>query len=113
MMLIKQESMMTMKAYQELYQSSIAYGIRNGLIAEEEKKKLREKIDETDEKNEKIAEDIEKLEKEIEQLIKADEEERNEIKEKHRQEVNVKEDQIKMLKGEIKNKWEIISKQMG
>ena len=46
-------------------------------------------------------------------MIKADEEERNEIKEKHRQEVNVKEDQIKMLKGEIKNKWEIISKQMG
>ena len=46
-------------------------------------------------------------------LIKADEEERNEAMEKHRQEVNVKEDQIKMLKGEIKNKWEIISKQMG
>ena len=113
MMLVKQESMMTMKAYQELYQSSIAYGIRNGLIAEEEKKKLKEKIEETDEKNEKLAEDIEKLEKEIELLIKADEEEREEAKEKHRQEVNVKEDQIKMLKGEIKNKWEIISKQMG
>ena len=63
MMLVKQESMMTMKAYQELYQSSIAYGIRNGLIAEEEKKKLKEKIEETDEKNEKLAEDIEKLEK--------------------------------------------------
>ena len=63
MMLIKQESMMTMKAYQELYQSSIAYGIRNGLIAEEEKKKLREKIEDIDEKNEKITEDIEKLEK--------------------------------------------------
>ena len=63
MMLIKQESMMTMKAYQELYQSSIAYGIRNGLIAEEEKKKLKEKIEETDEKNEKIADDIEKLDK--------------------------------------------------
>ena len=112
-MLIKQESIMTMKAYQDLYQSSIAYGIRNGLIAEEEKKKLREKIEETDEKNEKIAEDIERLEKEIELLIKTDEEERNEIMEKHRQEVNVREDQIKMLKGEIKNKWEIISKQMG
>ena len=113
MMLIKQESMMTMKAYQELYQSSIAYGIRNGLIAEVEKKKLKEKIEETDEKNEKIKEDIEKLEKEIELLIKTDEEERNEANEKHKQIVDVKEDQIKMLKGEIKNKWEIISKQMG
>ena len=39
MMLVKQESVMTMKAYQDLYISSVAYGIRNGLIAEEEKKK--------------------------------------------------------------------------
>ena len=52
------------------------------------------------------------MEKEIEKLIKEDEEERNELNEKHRQEVNIKEDQIKMLKGEIKNKWEIISKQL-
>ena len=112
-MLVKQESVMTMKAYQDLYQSSIAYGIRNGLIAEEEKKKLRDQIEKTDEKNEKLEEDIEKLEKEIELLIKNDEEERKEAQEKHLQEVAVREDQIKMLKGEIKNKWEIISKQMG
>ena len=46
-------------------------------------------------------------------LIKTDEEERNEEMENHRQEVNVIEDQIKILKGEIKNKYEIISKQMG
>ena len=113
MMLVKQESMMTIKAYQDLYQSSIAYGIRNGLIAEEEKKKLKEKIEDVEKKNEKIKDDIDKLEKEIELLIKTDEEERIEANEKHRQEVSVKEDQIKMLKGEIKNKWEIISKQMG
>ena len=113
MMLVKQQSAMTMKAYKDLYQSSIAYGIRNGLIAEEEKKKLKTKIEEYDEKNEKLEEDIEKLEKEIEALIKSDEEERNEIREKHRQQVDIAEDQIKMLKSEIKNKWEIISKQMG
>ena len=38
---------------------------------------------------------------------------RNKVNKKHKQIVDVKEDQIKMLKGEIKNKWEIISKQMG
>jgi dynein light intermediate chain len=113
MMLVKQESVMTMKAYQDLYQSSIAYGIRNGLIAEEEKKKMRTEIEIIDEKNEKLEEDIEKLEKEIELLIKNDEEERREVQEKHLQEVAVREDQIKMLKSEIKNKWEILSKQMG
>ena len=113
MMLVKQESVMIMKAYQDLYQSSVVYGIRNGLIAEEEKKKLRQKIEKTDEKNEKLEENIEKLEKEIELLIKNDEEERREVQEKYLQEVTVKEDQIKMIKGEIKNKWEILSKQMG
>ena len=113
MMLVKQESAMTMKAYQDLYQSSVAYGIRNGLIAEEEKKKLKEKIEKTDEKNEKLQEDIDKLEKEIELLIENDEEERKILQENHLREVADREDQIKLLKGEIKNKWEILSKQMG
>ena len=113
MMLVKQESVMTMNTYKDLYQSSIAYGIRNGLIAEEEKKKLRIKIEKTDEKNEKLQEDIDKLEKEIELLIKNDEEERKILKENHLKEVENREDEIKILKGEIKNKWEIISKQMG
>ena len=113
MMLVKQESAMTMKAYQDLYQSSVAYGIRNGLVAEEEKKKLKEKIEKTDEKNEKLQEDIDKLEKEIELLIKNDEEERKILQENHLREVADREEQIKLLKGEIKNKWEILSKQMG
>ena len=60
-----------------------------------------------------MEEDIEKLEKEIELLMKNDEEERKEAQEKHLQEVAVREDQIKMLKGEIKNKCEILSKHMG
>ena len=113
MMLVKQESAMTMKAYQDLCQSSVAYGIRNGLIAEEEKKKLKEKIEKADEKNEKLQEDIDKLEKEIELLIKNDEEERKILQENHLREVAYREDEIKLLKGEIKNKWEILSKQMG
>ena len=113
MMLVKQESAMTMKAYQDLYQSSVAYGIRNGLIAEEEKKKLKEKIEKTDEKNEKLQEDIDKLEKEIELLIKNDEEERKILQENHLREIADREETIKLLKGEIKNKWEILSKQMG
>jgi dynein light intermediate chain len=113
MMLVKQESVMTMKAYQDLYQSSVAYGIRNGLIAEEEKKKLKEKIEKADEKNEKLQEDIDKLEKEIELLIKNDEEERKILQENHLREIADREETIKLLKGEIKNKWEILSKQMG
>ena len=92
MMLVKKESEMTVKAYQNLYQSSIAYGIRSGLIIEEEK-------------------NIEKLEKEIEFLTKHDQEERERINEEHKQKVDFAEDRIKTLKNDIKNKWEILSKQ--
>ncbi len=98
MMLVKHESVMTMKAYQDLYQSSVAYGIRNGLIAEEEKKKLKEKIEIADEKNEKLQEDIDKLEKEIELLIKNDEEERKILQENHLREVAGREETIKLMK---------------
>ena len=112
MMLVKKESVMTMKAYQDLYISSVSYGIRNGLIAEEEKKKMKLQIEKTDEKNEKLQEDIDKLEKEIDALIKSDEEERKLAQEKHLKEVEDTEEAIKMLKGEIRNKFEILSKQM-
>ena len=42
---IKKELNMTVNSYQSLYESSIAYGIRTLLLAEEEKKKLTDEID--------------------------------------------------------------------
>ena len=82
-------------------------------LLKKKKKKLKEKIEKADEENEKLQEDIDKLEKEIELLIKNDEEERKILQENHLKEVADREDEIKLLKGEIKNKWEILSKQMG
>ena len=62
---IKKEFEITISSYQTLYESSIAYGIRVLILAEEDKKKIRENI-------EKCENDIEELEyqiKEIERLI--------------------------------------------
>ena len=111
MMLVKKESEMTVKAYQNLYESSIAYGMRSGLIAEEQKKSFSEKIEKIDEENENLEKKIEQLEKEIEFLTKHDQEERERINEEHKQKVYFAEDRIKTLKNDIKNKWEILSKQ--
>ena len=58
---IKKELNMTINSYQSLYESSIAYGIRTLLLAEEEKKKLADEIG-------KIEKDCEDLEKEIEEI---------------------------------------------
>ena len=55
---IKKELNMTINSYQSLYESSIAYGIRTLLLAEEEKKKLPDEIG-------KIENDCQELEKEI------------------------------------------------
>ena len=111
MMLVKKESEMTVKAYQNLYQSSIAYGIRSELIIEEEKNNFRKKIEKIDDENENLEKNIEKLEKEIDFLTKHDQEERERINEEHKQKVDFAEDRIKTLKNDIKNKWEILSKQ--
>ena len=111
MKLVKEERKMTIEAYQNLYQSSIAFGVRSWLMAEEEKKKLKKQIEDFDEKNEKIEKDIEKLEQEIEYIMKKDEEEREETKEKHNTDVRMMEESIALLKGEIRNKWEIFTKQ--
>ena len=95
----------------KISQSSIAYGIRSGLIIEEEKNNFRKKIEKIDDENENLEKNIEKLEKEIEFLTKHDQEERERINEEHKQKVDFAEDRIKTLKNDIKNKWEILSKQ--
>ena len=58
---IKKELNMTMNSYQSLYESSIAYGIRTLLLAEEEKKKLNDEI-------ESIEKECENLESEISEI---------------------------------------------
>ena len=111
MMLVKKENLQTIKVYQDLYQSSIAYGIRMGLMAEEEKKKLSERIEKVEEENEELEKDIERIEKEIEDLIQNDKENTERLNEEHNTQIRLEEEKVMYLKNEIKNKWEIITKQ--
>ena len=85
MMLVKTEYENQIKTYQNLYQSSIAYGIRSYLIVEEEKRKMNDENDQMEEECETLSSDIEALKKEIEELKVKDEEQRQELNEKHRQ----------------------------
>lgn len=71
MMRIKKEIEMTVNSYQTLYESSIAYGIRTSLIAEEYKSKLSENIRSVEDECEGLTKKIGQLEREIEdKLIK-------------------------------------------
>ena len=111
MMLVKTEYENQIKTYQNLYQSSIAYGIRSYLIIEEEKKKMNEENEQMEEECDSLSSDIEALKKEIEELKIKDEEQRQELNEKHRQFLALNTESIELLKNEIRNKWEIWTKQ--
>lgn len=111
MMLVKTEYENQIKTYQNLYQSSIAYGIRSYLIIEEEKRKMNDENDQMEEECETLSSDIEALKKEIEELKVKDEEQRQELNEKHRQFLSLNTESIELLKNEIRNKWEIWTKQ--
>ena len=104
MMLVKTEYENQIKTYQNLYQSSIAYGIRSYLIVEEEKRKMNDENDQMEEECETLSSDIEALKKEIEELKVKDEEQRQELNEKHRQFLSLNTESIELLKNEIRNK---------
>ena len=61
-MLVKTEYENQIKTYQNLYQSSIAYGIRSYLMIEEEKKNMKQENETMEEECETLTSDIEKLE---------------------------------------------------
>lgn len=87
LMRIKKEIEMTVSSYQTLYESSIAYGIRTLLIAEEEKKELDTKIHQTESDCEILERKIYELEVEINQKKERDKIEREEAKKKHEEEI--------------------------
>ena len=111
MMLVKTEYESQMKTYQNLYQSSIAYGIRTCLIVEDEKKRMRNENEPLEEECDELEGDIERLEKEIEDLKIKDNEEREEENENHRKFLALKTESVELIKNEIRNKWEIWTKQ--
>ena len=64
-----------------------------------------------EEECDELSSDIEALKKEIEELKIKDEEQRQELNEKHRQFLSLNTESIELLKNEIRNKWEIWTKQ--
>ena len=101
---IKKELNMTINSYQSLYESSIAYGIRTLLLAEEEKKKLADEIG-------KIEKDCEDLEKEIEEIDlklkehkENDDKNRQALKLKHIEEIEENRQKGKKIKEMLRDK---------
>ena len=73
---VRDEIKMTIQAYQTLYESSIAYGMRKALMAEQGKNEMSSNIKQLEDTCNEHAEEIQRLNKEIEETVKRDEEER-------------------------------------
>ena len=73
---VRDEIKMTIQAYQTLYESSIAYGMRKALMAEQRKNEMQATIKTLEDSCEELQIKNKELEKEIEDINKRDEEER-------------------------------------
>ena len=82
---------MTIQAYQTLYESSIAYGMRKALMAEQKKNEMQTNITQLRQAYDELENEVTRLDQEIIDIIKKDEEERAREQKAH-------EDQVEYLK---------------
>lgn len=86
-MRVRDEIKMTIHAYQTLYESSIAYGMRKALMAEQGKNEVQTDISNLGEQCKSYDEEIKELQEQIEKMIREDAEETEKEEKKHTDEV--------------------------
>ena len=101
---IKKELNMTINSYQSLYESSIAYGIRTLLLAEEEKKKLNDEIGKIEDECQKLEEEIQEIDYKLKEHKEKDDKNRKELKLKHIEEIEENRKKGKRITEELRNK---------
>lgn len=84
----RDEIKMTIQAYQTLYESSIAYGMRKALMAEQRKSQMQSEIKNLEDTCERLTRENKQMEQEIEDMINKDENERLAESKAHQDKVN-------------------------
>jgi len=99
---VRDELRMTIQAYQTLYESSIAFGMRKALQAEQRKAEMNMKIKQSDSQCYELQKEVEDLEGKIEEMERREEEERERQEKAHKDEVEY----LKSINQELKNELE-------
>ena len=107
---IKKELNMTVNSYQSLYESSIAYGIRTLLLAEEEKKKLNDEIISIEKDCENLEVQINEIDEKLRQHKEIDDAERKQKKAEHQQIIEENRAKGKLIKEKLRDKLTFIGK---
>jgi dynein light intermediate chain len=101
---IKKELNMTVNSYQSLYESSIAYGIRTLLLAEEEKKKLNDEIGKIEKECEDLEVEIQEIDYKLKEHKETDDKNRQALKLKHIEEIEENRKKGKLIKDQLRDK---------
>lgn len=84
---VRDEIKMTVAAYQRLYESSIAYGMRKALMAEQRKGEMQDRISELEGNRRDLEAQVAELERKARQAEEEDAEQVREEREAHEEEV--------------------------
>ena len=101
---------MTVNSYQSLYESSIAYGIRTLLLAEEEKKKLSDEIGNIEKDCESLESEISEIDAKLRQHKEEDDAERKQLLLEHQQIIEENRAKGKAIKEKLRDKLTFIGK---
>ena len=107
---IKKELNMTVNSYQSLYESSIAYGIRTLLLAEEEKKKLSDELGKIEKECEDLEVEIQEIDFKLKEHKETDDKNRQALKLKHIEEIEENRKKGKLIKDQLREKLTFVGK---
>ena len=83
MVRVRNEFRNQLNAYQSLYDSSIGYGMRHALTAEQTRSEIYSRVADLKNEVEQLEEQVDKLNQETIEIVNEDEKERRELEEAH------------------------------
>ena len=101
---VKDEIKMTIQAYQTLFESSIAFGMRKSLQAEQRKAEMYMKVQQLDGDNQELEDQVSQLEQEICELLEREKQQMLDEEDSHAQEMEKRKGENKLLAEKVKVK---------
>ncbi|CAG9464948.1 unnamed protein product [Pedinophyceae sp. YPF-701] len=98
---VRDEMRMTISAYQTLYESACAFGMRKALQAEQGRNELEARIDTLEGENGDLQRQVTELRMKCEQIEKREAERREAEARKHREDITYYENHVKQLKQQL------------
>eukprot|EP01022_Parablepharisma_sp_SALTPOND_P031333 TRINITY_DN795_c0_g2_i1.p1 TRINITY_DN795_c0_g2~~TRINITY_DN795_c0_g2_i1.p1 ORF type:complete len:166 (+),score=26.88 TRINITY_DN795_c0_g2_i1:561-1058(+) len=98
---VRDELRMTIEAYQALYESAIAYGMRKALLAEQKKNEMNNEIGRLERECSELQSSVSGLEKSIQDMEKSFTDEREKLEKKHKETVEMEKAKNQLLKEEL------------